>query len=87
MSDTLTVTSPDLRNGTVRYESVMRLRNKLEELGKMEGVNTKEKGWRGVGKREEICTNCNYSLDPEEFLNILFKHTLHVDPFITIKYD
>ena len=24
--------------------------------------------------------------DPEEFLNMLFKHTLHVDPFILIKY-
>ena len=35
---------PGFRNGVVRFESVMRLRNKLEELGKMEGVNTKEKG-------------------------------------------
>ena len=26
-------------------------------------------------------------LDPEEFLNMLFKHTLHVHPFIYIKYD
>ena len=25
------------------------------------------------------------SPDPEEFLNMLFKHTLHVDPFIHIK--
>ena len=32
------------RNGVVRYESVMRLRNKLEELGKMKGVNQDEKG-------------------------------------------
>ena len=32
------------RNGAVRYESVMTLRNKLDELGKMEGVNTAEKG-------------------------------------------
>ena len=23
--------------------------------------------------------------DPEEFLNLLFKHVLHVDPFITIR--
>ena len=36
------VTEP--RNGTVRYESVMMLRNKLEELGKMKGVNQDEKG-------------------------------------------
>ena len=33
-----------LRNGVVRYESVMLLRNKLEELGKMKGVNQDEKG-------------------------------------------
>ena len=32
------------RNGIVRYESVMMLRNKLEELGKMKGVNQDEKG-------------------------------------------
>ena len=35
---------PPSRNGAVRYESVMRLRNKLDELGKMEGVSTAEKG-------------------------------------------
>ena len=28
----------------VRFESVMRLRDKLEELGKMKGVNQDEKG-------------------------------------------
>ena len=32
------------RNGVVRHESVMKLRNKLEELGKMKGVNQDEKG-------------------------------------------
>ena len=32
------------RNAVVRHESVMRLRNKLEELGKMKGVNQDEKG-------------------------------------------
>ena len=32
------------RNGAVRFESVMRLRSKLEELGKMEGIKTAEKG-------------------------------------------
>ena len=32
------------RNGVVRHESVMRLRNKLEELGKMKRVNQDEKG-------------------------------------------
>jgi ubiquitin thioesterase CYLD len=60
------IVNPLRRNGAVRFESVMRLRNKLDELGKMEGVSTAEK-------------------DPEEFLNMLFKHTLHVEPFIQIK--
>ncbi|CAI8016038.1 Ubiquitin carboxyl-terminal hydrolase CYLD [Geodia barretti] len=60
------IVNPLRKNGAVRFESVMRLRNKLEELGKMEGITAKEK-------------------DPEEFLNMLFKHTLHVDPFIHIK--
>ena len=32
------------RNGVVKYESVMGLRKKLEQLGKMEGVSTAEKG-------------------------------------------
>ena len=32
------------RNGAVRFESVMWLRNKLDKLGKMEGVNTAENG-------------------------------------------
>ena len=35
---------PGFRNGAVKFESVMRLRNKLEELGKMEGITAKEKG-------------------------------------------
>ena len=39
-----------IRYGVVKFESVMRLRNKLEELGKMEGVNTKEKGLWKCGK-------------------------------------
>ena len=32
------------RNGAVRFESVMRLRNKLDELRKMEGVKSADKG-------------------------------------------
>ena len=42
MKKKLGVSEP--RNGVVRYESVMMLRNKLEELGKMKGVNQDEKG-------------------------------------------
>ena len=32
------------RNGVVRFESVMKLRNKLEDLGKLTGINEDEKG-------------------------------------------
>ena len=35
----------DSRNGVVRFESVMKMRNKLGELGKMEGITEKEKGY------------------------------------------
>ena len=72
------------RNGAVRYESVMKLRNKLEELGKMEGVNTSEKG-QIIMIIVGLHCHYNITIDPEEFLNMLFKHTLHVDPFIQIK--
>ena len=27
-----------------------------------------------------------YTIDPEEVLNLLFKHVLHLDPFIAIRY-
>ena len=36
-----------------------------------------------------LITACGVSYlltDPEEFLNMLFKHTLKVDPFITIRF-
>ena len=32
------------RNGTVRFESVMRLREQLDRLGKMKGIAQDEKG-------------------------------------------
>ena len=38
------------------------------------------------------CMPCLYiaaflcTIDPEEFLNLLFKHVLHLEPFITIRY-
>ena len=79
----------DPRNGTVRYESVMHLRNKLEELGKMKGVNQDEKG-RGFHTKEKhvfmsFYLNAICYPDPEEFLNLLFKHILNVEPFVHIK--
>ena len=77
---------PHTRNGAVRFESVMRLRNKLDELGKMEGVSTAEKGWLISSECVSISDCTVHCSDPEEFLNMLFKHTLHVEPFIQIKY-
>ena len=35
---------------------------------------------------DEIRDCILFATDPEEFLNMLFKHTLHVNPFIQIKY-
>ena len=32
-----------------------------------------------------IALYCLILLDPEEFLNLLFKHVLHVEPFLHIK--
>ena len=42
------VPCPLYRNGVVRYESVMRMRNALEVLGKMEGITEKEKGFSAL---------------------------------------
>ncbi len=62
---------------------MMELRRKIEELGKMEGVQEKEKG--------ESHAKFSHSdfiplLDPEELLNLLFKNILHIPPFIQIRY-
>ena len=74
------------RNGVVRYESVMRLRMKLDELRKMKGVTTAVKGVSSYFKCWLKCSVTNYfSTDPKEFLTVLFKHTLQAEPFIRIK--
>ncbi len=43
-----------LRHGVVRQESVMELRQRIEELGKMEGVQEKEKGESHIKNRIPI---------------------------------
>ena len=64
----------------------MELRDSLEEFGRMKGAKTDEKG--------KLYTYCDINiaiiiiiiiLDPEEFLNLLFKEVLHIPPFLTIK--
>jgi hypothetical protein len=68
----------------------MVLRTKLDELGKMEGIAHAEKGC----SLTDICDHVHvYEIlhlvdyaDPEEFLNMLFKHTLKVDPFLVIRF-
>ncbi|XP_064393282.1 ubiquitin carboxyl-terminal hydrolase CYLD-like isoform X2 [Halichondria panicea] len=59
------IVNPLRKNGVVRFESVMKMRNALDELGKTEGITEKER-------------------DPEEFLNMFFKHMLP-RPFISIR--
>ena len=43
----------DYRNGVVKYECVMKLREQLDQLGKMKGITQDEKGMfaSGVGER------------------------------------
>ena len=42
----------------VRYESVMRMRNALAVLGKMEGITAKEKGCLFYSLRAEVKIKC-----------------------------
>ena len=55
----------------------------IEDLGKMEGVQEKEKGESPyqISHSDSIPL-----LDPEELLNLLFKNILHIPPFIQIRY-
>ena len=65
----------------------MALRTKLDELGKMEGIAHAEKGQLDVAvKQLNVVLLRLFPTDPEEFLNMLFKHTLKVDPFLTIRF-
>ncbi len=60
----------------------MTMKNKMDELGKMEGITEKEKGNDYyVYKVMTLCIS-----DPEEFLNMLFKHMLRVPAFISIRW-
>ena len=63
----------------------MKLRNELEELGRMKGANKDEKGESYDLHVIIIWLSCD--IDPEEFLNLLFKEILHVEPFISIKWE
>ena len=65
----------------VRFESVMKMRNALDELGKTEGITEKE---RGIDSFYRIFIVRLFLTDPEEFLNMFFKHMLP-RPFISIR--
>ena len=54
LSLSLSLSRSRSRHGAVRYESVMKLRNKLEELGKMKGVNQDEKGSDDIVPRNHL---------------------------------
>jgi len=70
------------RKGIVMQDSVQVFRTHLADLQKMKGYTSDEKGFNLV----YICIFCSpYVLDPEEFLNLLFKHILHLEPFVHIR--
>jgi hypothetical protein len=69
----------------------MALRTKLDDLGKMEGIGHTEEGCSLTDINFMIVCVCEMlclvdCADPEEFLNMLFKHTLRVDPFLMIRF-
>ena len=61
---------------------MMKMRNALDELGKMEGITEKEKG---IDSFYRIFIVRLFLTDPEEFLNMFFKRMLP-RPFISIRY-
>ena len=68
----------------------MKLRERLDELGKMKGITKDEKGMLcslpPIFGNTLISFLYTINIDPEEFLNMLFKHVLKTKPFIEIRY-
>ena len=62
----------------------MDLRDSLEEFGRMKGAKTDEKG-NLITVTVTSSLLMIFIIDPEEFLNLLFKEVLHIPPFLTIK--
>ena len=90
--------SPSTRNGMVSFDHVMKLRNTLDKLNRIKGLTHVEQGeWSCACLMYACLYNCNLLTlntaylnftDPEEFLNLLFKHVLKLtewDAFICLK--
>ena len=71
------------RRGVVRCEPVLELREQLEKLGKIAGLRQEEKGQ--YTPLSLLYLMSLFITDPEEFLNLLFKHALSATPFISIQ--
>ena len=71
------------RNGVIRSEPIQSLRSQLDKLGEMAGLTQDEKG-KQPAVTVFIFVNNLFS-DPEEFLNLLFKQVLCIQPFISIR--
>ena len=74
----------DFRVQAVVQDAILGLREELSTLQKMKGLTSDEKGTLSCFSYYFI-SHQYYYVDPEEFLNLLFKHVLHVEPFLHIK--
>ena len=63
----------------------MRLREQLDKLGQMKGITQDEKGGSSYVQLLKLKVLYMFT-DPEEFLNLMLKHTLHATPFVSIRY-
>ena len=70
-------------DNVVLYNHIMILRDKLGKLKNLKGLRSDDKG-----NLVKLRVTCYYvrMLDPEEFLNLLFKHVLNIEAFLQIKY-
>ena len=66
----------------VLQDSTQVFRTHLANLQEMRGFSSDEKGCLCTGSMLLLFFT---SIDPEEFLNFLFKHVLQLDPFVHIR--
>ena len=74
------------RRNVVVFDAVMELRTALDNLMKnVKGLTSDEKGFNYYFMLH-LFKYVLWIADPEEFLNLLFKHVLFVDPFLCIRF-
>ena len=71
-------------NNVVLYDHIMILREELDKLQHIKGLKSEEKGNISLLTFVYLL-DAVIILDPEEFLNLLFKHVLNVEAFLRIK--